>query len=205
MTYVEAVMFEMAARDNVVLVGLASTIILGKVPQALRVRVTAPARTRAARVEQGLGLTHEASIDYVHRTDTERAARVKFLYDVDWDDPLLYDLALNTERLDADSGARVVRETLQHERFQSTAASRKAVMDLSLSVQAKAALVANPGTQSSQLFASARDGYVSLSGIVRDEQTSRTAEEIVRRIPGVSGVVNEIAVAPVRPGTAVGL
>jgi len=98
MAYVEAIVLEMAARDNVILVGRASTIILGKIPHALRVRISAPERARAQQVHQQLGLTAEAALDYVRRSDHERAARVRFLYHVDWDDPLSYDLVLNTER-----------------------------------------------------------------------------------------------------------
>ena len=48
---VEAIVFEMAARDNVVLSGRGVTFILNRVRHALRVRVTAPERVRAKRVE----------------------------------------------------------------------------------------------------------------------------------------------------------
>src|SRR5262245_57257769 len=48
--YIAATVQEMAARDDVVLVGLASTIILGRMPHTLRARVTAPVARRAQRV-----------------------------------------------------------------------------------------------------------------------------------------------------------
>ncbi len=90
--YVEAIILEMAGGDNVVLAGLASTIVLRPVSHALRVRANAPERIRADRVEQQQGLTREAAVDHVRQTDHERAARVKFLYHVNVDDPFLYDL-----------------------------------------------------------------------------------------------------------------
>src|SRR3989449_11030018 len=68
MAYVEAIVLEMAARDNVILVGRASTIILGKIPHALRLRISAPERARAQQVHQQLGLTAEAALDYVRRS-----------------------------------------------------------------------------------------------------------------------------------------
>ncbi len=86
LTSVEAILFEMAARDNVILSGRGSTILLSKVPHVLRVRITAPERVRAQRVEHQQGLTREAAADIVRQTDRERAARIKFLYHVDWDD-----------------------------------------------------------------------------------------------------------------------
>ena len=196
MAYVEAILLEMAARDNVVLVGRASTIILGRIPQALRVRISAPEGARAQRIHQELGLTPEAALDYVRRSDRERAARERFLYHVDWDDPLSYDLVLNTERLSVDGGARLIRDALQEARFETTVTARKTTRDLSVIAQAKAALLANPLTRLQQIFVSSTDGYLALSGTVRTEQERRAAQEAVASIPGVTGVLNDIVALP---------
>jgi len=200
MAYVEAIVLEMAARDNVVLVGRASTIILGKIPHVLRVRISAPEGARAQRVHQEQGLTAEAAVDYVRRSDHEHAARVRFLYHVDWDDPLSYDLVLNTERLSVEGGARLIRDALQEGRFETTVTARKTTRDLSVIAQAKAALLANPLTRLRQIFVSSTDGYLALSGTVRTEQERRAAQEAVASIPGVTGVLNDIVALPPRLG-----
>ncbi|MBI4628288.1 MAG: cytidylate kinase-like family protein, partial [Candidatus Rokubacteria bacterium] len=61
MTYVEAILLELAARDNVVLVGRAATLLLRGVGHAMRVRVSAPEDVRAARLQHEQGLTPEAA------------------------------------------------------------------------------------------------------------------------------------------------
>jgi cytidylate kinase len=202
--YVEAIMLEMAARDNVVLAGRSSTIVLSQVPHVLRVRTTASERRRAERLQHELGLTHEAGLNYVRHSDHERAARVKFLYQVDVDDPLLYDLVLNTERLTAEKGAALIRETVRDERFQSTEAARRQVVDLSLAALARATLMAHPPLGARSLFVTCKDGHVSLTGGVRDDEERAVAADLVGRIPGVVSVVNEIVVLRV-PRTALGL
>jgi len=194
MTYVEAIVYEMAARDNVVLAGRASTILLRGVNHALRVRISAPEEVRAERIHHEQGLTQDAALDWVRQSDHERASRVKFLYHVDWDDPLLYDLVLNSERLTSARGARLVDEALEEERFRPTEASRRQLLDLSLTAQAKGALLANPLTRPHQIFVSCKDGHVALSGIVRVEEARTVAEELVRGIAGASGVLNEVVV-----------
>jgi cytidylate kinase len=146
LTYVEAIVFEMAARDNVILSGRGATIFLRRVRHALRVRITAAERVRAYRVEHQHELTSEAALHRVKQNDRERASNVKFLYHVDWDDPLLYDLVLNTERMDVKEGARVLRNALENERVRPTPESRAEVKDLSLAAQAKAALLASRRT-----------------------------------------------------------
>lgn len=197
MTYIEAIVLELAARDNVVLVGRASTAILSRVPQVLRVRISAPETIRARRVEQQQGLTQEAALDSVRHSDHERAARVKFLYHVDWEAPLLYDLVLNTERLGIDRAAQLIRETLDDERFQTGVTTWKTVHDLSLAAQVRAAILANPTTRPRQIFVSCTDGHIILSGTVHREEERRTARDLAAGLAGVSNVQNDIiAFAP---------
>ena len=204
--YIEAIIFEMATGDSVVLAGLASAIVLRPVPHALRVRTIAPERVRAARVEQQQGLTREAALDHVRQSDHERAARVKFLYQVHVDDPLLYDVVLNTERLMADEGARLVQEALHELRFGASAASQRDLVDLGIAAGAKAAFMASPSIDPNRVFVSASGGYAHLSGLVDAEDEQKLAQAIVEKIPGVTGVLNEIIVDPRRrsPGALMG-
>lgn len=196
MIYVEAILLEMAARDRVVLVGRASPVILRGINHVVRVRVDAPEDVRARRVQQEQGFTPEAALDYVQETDRERGARVRFLYDADWNDPRLYDLVVNTDRVDAGLGARLILDMLDAARFQPTEAAQGRLTDMSLGAQAKAALLANPLTHPLHVFVSCAEARITLSGGVREEAVRRAAEDAVARIPGVRGVLNEILVAP---------
>ncbi len=192
--FVEASIFDMAASDNVVLAGLASTLTLREVRHAIRVRANAPERVRASRIQQQHGLTPEAALDIVRQADRERAARVKFLYHVDVDDPLLYDLVVNTERVTTEEGARYLREMLREERFQSTEATRAGFADLNVVAQAQALFMADPTLSGRQLLVSASHGEVALSGSVMMQEERRTAEALVAGIAGVRRVLNDIVV-----------
>lgn len=190
--YVEATIFEMAARDNVVLSGRASTILLRPIRHAVRVRVNAPEVVRAERVEQQQGMVHEAALDLVAQTDLERAARVKFVYGADWNDTLFYDLVLNTERLTVDAGARLIRVLMAEPRFQPTPESRRDLRDLSLAAQAKAALLAHSITRALTITVACRDGYLSVSGTVHDAEHAGIAHNLVSAVPDAAGVRNEL-------------
>lgn len=194
--YVDSIILEMASGDDVVLTGMAAAIVLRPVPHALRVRTNAPERLRAERVEQRQGLTREAALDHVRHTDHERATRVKFLYRVNVDDHLLYDVVLNTERMTADEGARVIQETVREQRFQTTPAWRRQLVDLSIVARAQATFMASPVIDPGRVAVSASGGCASLSGTVDTEEESSLVQETVARIPGVSRIVNEIVVTP---------
>jgi cytidylate kinase len=195
---IEATILESAARGEVVLVGHGAAIVLRDIPHVLRVRVTAPESLRAmrARHEQGLA-TDQGALEFVREADRERAARMKFLYHVDLDDPLLYDVAINTDRVTVDGGVRILREALQNEFVRPTARSCACARDLSLGAQAKARLLVDPKTRGLRLAVTAADGRVTVAGQVDNEALRHAILGMVSEIPGVSEVCDELIVIPI--------
>jgi cytidylate kinase len=194
LSYVEATILELAARDDVVLVGHGAAVLLRPIPHTLRVRVTAPAPVRAERVKQQQGLVDDAALDFVRETDHERAARIKFLYRVDLDDPLLYDLALNTERLSVAEAATLIAQALQAGRCGPTERSRATARDLSLAAQARARLVQDPATRHLRVSVTAADGALTATGTVDSEPARTRVLEIAGRVSGAERVVDKITV-----------
>ncbi len=195
---IEATILEMAARGEVVLVGHGAAIILREIPHVLRVRVTAPEGLRAMRARQQQGLaTDQTALEFIREADRERATRMKFLYRVDLDDPLLYDVAINTERVSVDGGVRITREALQNEFVKPTERSCAAVRDLSLAAQAKARLLVDPTTRGLRLAVNAVDCTLTVMGQVDSEALRQAALRIVGEVPGVTAVADEIIVVPI--------
>jgi hypothetical protein len=178
---------------------------LQRVPHALRVRITAPEATRALRLGQEQGLTaEEGALSLVRRSDRERAARVRFVHHVDWDDPLLYDLVLNTERLTVAEAVRVLREMVQLERYRATTASLAALRDLSLAARARAELLRDPVTAHLHLDIECSDGVLRVRGVVGEAALRARVQEIVGAIPGLRAVQAELAVLDSRLRMATG-
>lgn len=199
MTYVEAIVFEMAARDNVVLAGRGSAFLLGQMRHVLRVRVTASERVRATRVVDRQGILPDAAANLVRQSDNELGARVRYLYHVDWNDPLLYDLYINTDRLTADEGAALIDRALQHTRYQSSAEAMEEIRDVNVTTQCRAALLARSNELPLELRVTCERGQVTMNGLVEREEERAAAEGIIAAIPGVTGVVNNIVVRPRMP------
>jgi cytidylate kinase len=195
MAAVEAVIWEFAAGDNVVLVGRGSTFVLQRIRHAFRVRVTAPLHVRARQMETEHGLVPDAT-EVIARSDRDWAARIRHLYDVALDDSLQYDLVLNTARLDVPTAVATIRAALAAERFHATPAWLAEVANRCLTSRVHAALLLHPRTRDLGLFFSCRDGQVSLSGRVTRDDQRRAAVEVVEQLAGVSRVLSEILVIP---------
>jgi cytidylate kinase len=93
-------------RGNVVIMGRGGQALLQNEKDVLHVRIIAPLEDRILRVKERLRLTrqvHEATIalrraaqDTILEKDAVSAAYLKRFYNIDWDDPLLYHLIINT-------------------------------------------------------------------------------------------------------------
>jgi hypothetical protein len=140
----------------------------------------------------------EEGLDAIRQSDGERAARVQFLYQVDWNEPLLYDLVLSSERLDVAAAVRLIREALATERFRPTPESQAVVRDLCLAARVEATLLQDPRTQELDVAVACRDGVVVLSGRVGREEERALVGSVTERIAGAGQVRNEIVAMPTR-------
>ncbi len=105
---VRAVMEELAAGGNVILVGRAGQMILRGRPGVLHVRIVAPERVRAARVARQHGVSLDAALAQVQASDRNRRDYLKRFHHCRWDDPDLYDLIVNTARLTVEAAADII-------------------------------------------------------------------------------------------------
>lgn len=105
---VQQVMEELAETGNVVIVGRAGQVILRGRADTIHVRVTAPFELRALRVASARNISLQAARAQVTTSDRTRRIYLRQHYQVDWDDPALYDLVLNTARLTSTTAADLV-------------------------------------------------------------------------------------------------
>lgn len=96
---VESLIRAAHAQDKVVVVGRAGQVVLHEMPNVVHVRVVAPIEQRIERIVQLSGLNAAAARERVHQRDQAAGAYLKSFYDVDWIDPLLYDLVINTGKV----------------------------------------------------------------------------------------------------------
>ena len=101
-------MMRLARLGNVVLVGRGSNIITANVPGSLHVRLVAPESIRIAQVGEFYELNQKEATDYVHKNDRARKRYVKRNFHVAIDDPLQYDLVINTARTGFDEAVRII-------------------------------------------------------------------------------------------------
>ncbi len=105
---VDAVVTELAAQGNVVLIGRAGQRILANFPGTLHVRLIAPLDLRVQRLMERQHISNEAARSQIEASDLHRRQYLKRHYHVDWDDPSLYDLVINTGRISSRAACELI-------------------------------------------------------------------------------------------------
>ncbi len=99
---------ELGDRDRLVLIGRAAAAVLGSRPSALHVRLVAPREWRLRQAIERLGIAERDAPGVLDDADHNRERYHREFYGRDWDDALLYDMVLNTQRLGSEGSAQVI-------------------------------------------------------------------------------------------------
>ena len=183
-TAMQTAFYEFAEQDRVVLMGRGGQWLLRGVSHVLRVRVMAPFDIRVKRLGTKLSgpMGEQASprtvTEMVRRDDTEKAGRMRYLYDVDVADPALYDLLINTEKLPAAAAIDVIADVTRRPELQTTPGAAQIVADRSLASQVQVALATNAETRKYRITVEAKAGVVTLEGTAAMDEALDVAKGV---------------------------
>ncbi len=204
-TAMQTALYEFAEHDRVVLMGRGGQWLLRGIPHVLRVRVMAPFDVRVKRLGVKLSgrMGEQASprtvTEMVRRDDTEKAGRMRYLYDVDVADAALYDLMINTEKLTAAAAIDLISDVTRRPELQTTPAAAQIVADRSLASQVQVALATHPETRKYRITVEAKAGVVTLEGTAAMDE----ALDVAKSVSGVREVrAQQVDIPPIPPFVA---
>ena len=108
----KSVVRELARSQSLVIHGRGGQFILGDDPQAFHVQVVAPLEVRLKRVMQNLKLDQEKARQEIARFDNSSRQFVKKYFQAELEDPVYYDLVINTKTLSFQAAASMVVDAL---------------------------------------------------------------------------------------------
>lgn len=109
---VGSVLQELAGAGKVVIVGRGGQVVLRDHPKVLHVRIIAPLELRIERVAAGRKVTAEAAMAQIQASDRYRRQYFQKFYECQWDDPAMYDLIINTARIEPGVAVELIREIM---------------------------------------------------------------------------------------------
>lgn len=187
-TFVRAALCDQALAGPLVYHGYVGHLALPGISHVLRVRAIADMEYRIQAAMRHRGLSRKDAATFIERVDKERRQWARSLFEVEWDDPALYDVVLNLSRMGLETATEMVVCLAEREEFQPTAASMKALRDLALGNRVAATLARDPRTQGTALEVTADDGIVTVTGTTQSPALLETVTDVAREVGGVKDV-----------------
>jgi cytidylate kinase len=197
----QAVLYEFAQADNVVLMGGGGQWLLRGVPHAVRARIVAPFPERVTQLTATLSasgrerVTPKTVAQFIRRDDIQKTARMRYLFDVELKDPALYDVLINTAVLSRATAVELLAGLTRQPDFATTEAGSQLVADRALASQVEVALAGHPDLRRRAVRVESSRGVVTLE--VPSGADPEVALAVARGVSGVESVTLRVAEIPI--------
>lgn len=186
---------EAAAKGDVVIRGWGATQLLRPVPHVPCIRVMRPFDKRVDWLMEQIDTDDRGVAEAeIQRSDQANATRMHDQFGVTWNEPVLFDMVLNTDRLSVDTYVQMIKGLLTRPEFAETDASRALLQGMALSARVRAALRAHEATDGVDITIDSVDGQVTLRGIVADVDEKAAAAQVCAGVAGVRAVDDQLRV-----------
>jgi len=196
---IELIILEYALKGNVIIYGRGGQDLLDGISNVLRVRIIAPFEERVERWAEREWLDPDLARILVRKSDQQRAGFIKYYFDRDWNDPLHYDLVVNTARLSEEMATKLICDGVKDKNLvEQKGAAKKVLTNLVVRKRTEIAILSALKVEGHHLHITASDGCVTLAGHLHSEADRRQALKLAAKVDGVSEVVDQLKIIEYR-------
>jgi len=197
MDYMDAIIYEISRRGEGVIIGHGSHILLQDFGCALHVRINAPEAARLEIIRKQGELDVDAARKLLQKTDNKQRKFSRLAFDMDLDDPDLYDLILNSAKIGYETIAKLVMDTARAEEMNACSLTALEAMErLSILRRIQGTLLNNDLDDSMLTINIVEGGIVELSGLSNDSESMNRIIETIKNVQGVQKVHSELVISP---------
>jgi cytidylate kinase len=195
--FMEAVIYEVAHRGEGVIIGHGSQMLLRDFGCALHVYLHAAIPIRIKNMMEQKRLTREAAEKLIRKRDNEQRGFFRYAFNMNWNDPSLYDLIVNTEKMGIDSAVGLIVDAARSDQIQSCSITAVDAMErLSLEKKIEAALMENNITFSMLNVEVQVKGTARIAGLLYNSEDKDRISDVVKSVAGITDVESNVSVMP---------
>lgn len=192
---IESVVYQVSRGGDGVIVGHGSQILLKAFDCALHVLVHASESYRIRNIMKHQKLDPESAQKLIHKGDRDKMGYFRFTYNLNWDDPSIYDLAVNPEKMGMDVAVKIITAVAQSNEINSCSLTvLETVEKLSQQRLALASLAKHNMNLIQLTVEIPEKGVALLRGFTYSEEDKQLAIKLVKAVPGISDVRATISV-----------
>lgn len=182
----ETVIFEVSRKNQGIVIGHGSQFLLRDFSCALHVLIHAPLEQRVHRIMEQQSLDRDTAEKLVEKSDNAQKGFFQYAFNMQWDDPTLYDLVINPGKLGPDAAEKLIVEAASPENMNTCSLSALEAMGrLGLVKKIEVALLKNGHNLSILRIDTDPEGIVNVGGYAPN---ANAKADILQTIKGVEGV-----------------
>lgn len=192
---IELILLECARKGNVVLYGRGGQDLLVGLENVLRLRFIAPFDDRVESFAEREWIDPDLARELIRKSDHQRGGFIHFYFDRDWNDPLCYDLVVNTSLMSQQSVIDSIVTAARDPRFKEAADYNKGLLDEKiLCKKVETALLKNLSLQNPLFRITVTGRSVSIEGHVETKEEREDVIKCVAKVKGVKQVTDNLQV-----------
>lgn len=195
---IELIILEYALKGNIIIYGRGGQDLLDGIKSVLRVRIVAPFEERVERWAEREWLDPDLARITVRKCDQQRAGFIKYYFDRDWDDPMHYDLLINTSKLSEDMAVQLICDAIGDQNLtEAKDTSKEKLLDLIIHKKIEIQLLSSPncgGLHLGHYKLHVEEGIVTLEGHVHSKQELDRILHLASEVDGVQDVESSLKV-----------
>lgn len=180
-----AALLNCAQDGNLVYHGTVGHLLLSSIPNILRVRINASIDYRINVGMESRDINHDLAFAIIKKDTQECDFAARNLYNVDWQDPSLYDVTLNLNNISIEDAVELLLHMSRMKSFMPSSSAQCEYKDLYLGCVVWAELFKNPETSNADLMVIAKDGHIAIHGHAGNEKIVSAIPNVAKQIEGV--------------------
>jgi cytidylate kinase len=191
--YVTATLAERALKGSLIYHGRTGHLVLPGITHVLRIRVITDPEDRIEAVTTRMRLSREKAKAYIQEVDEDRRRWVRTLYNLDIDDPNLFNVTLNCSKTSLGNLASALVSLALLPEFDATPASARRLQDLHLAARCRLALAEDARTRDLSVQVRAEAGSVSVTFLPRQRKAAEAIPTVLEVVEGIRELRQTVA------------
>lgn len=188
-----ALVYEIGKQGEGIIFGHGAQFLLADFECALHVRIFSSEPSRIGHLMDLHGMSYEAAEKVISKSDNERRGFLQFAFHRDWNDPSLYDLIINRDKLGTDSAATLITEVAHSQAIKACSITALDSMErMSLLKMVEAGILKNNISSVDLHLEVPEKGVVHITGSINPLESESNLLGVVRSVPGVKEVKSEV-------------
>lgn len=193
----ESVIYGVSRSGRGVIMGHGSPFLLRDFGCAFHVLIHASEPYRIQQIMDQQKLSAKAAEKIMNKTDHERRGYMRFAFHMDWNDPSLYDLVINTEKFGTQGAADLILDALKSQAIQECSLNALESMErMALMKKVEAALLKEHFSFTQFHVEIPQTGTLQIYGYTSTAEDKKRMIEAAKKVAGVTKIVDELSVLP---------